>query len=134
LKYEVALSIGNPRIIWVSGPHKNSHDATIARSSQILTNLVEGEKLMADKAYRGDEIHFICPLSGSKRNLPREDRARNYMIYSVRSAVERIIRRVKVFGFLRMEWRFSVDLHALCFRVACKLVNLFLIFEGLNKN
>jgi hypothetical protein len=83
LKYEVALSIGNPWIIWVSGPHKNSHDATIACSSQILTNLVEGEKLMADKAYFGDETHFICPLSGSKRSLPREDRARNYMIYSV---------------------------------------------------
>ncbi len=59
---------------------------------------------MADKAYHGDETHFICPLSGSKRSLPREDRARNYMIYSVQSAVECIIQQVKAFGFLRMEW------------------------------
>ena len=74
LKYEIALSIGNPRIIWVSGPHKNSHDTTIAHSSNIIRNLVVGEKLMADKAYHGDDTHFICPLSGRKRDLPREDR------------------------------------------------------------
>jgi transposase len=131
IKYEIGLSFGCPRVIWLSGPYKNSHDATIVNTSTLKEKLQEGERVIADKSYRGSPKTFICPITSEKWTLPREDQTRNYMIYSARNAVERVISRIKNWGFLKTQWRYSIELHALCMKVACKLVNLFLLFEPL---
>jgi hypothetical protein len=131
VKYEICCSIGVPRIVWLKGPFKPTRDDTIAKDSGIKQYLGPTERMLADKIYKGDRRTFICPVSGLKFKLPREDQTRNYMIYSARGSVERLIRRMKVFGFFHMVWRLSLELHQLCTHVIGKLINLFLIFEPL---
>jgi hypothetical protein len=133
LKYQIVCSIGCPCIVSLSGPYKGAaNDATIAEASGIKMKLHEaGECLLADKMYKHDHISFITPLSGHWYTLSNGENAFNYLIYSARSAVERIISHLSVFGIFDVPWRYSILLHGLCVRVACKLVNLFLIFEPL---
>ena len=128
VKYQIVCSIGCPRIVSLSGPYKGAaNDATIAEASGIKDLLSqESECLLADKMYRHDHISFITPLSGHRYSLSSSENAYNYLIYSARSAVERIICRLSVFGIFDVPWRFSILLHGLCVRVACKLVNLHL--------
>jgi hypothetical protein len=119
--------------VLLSGPYKGAAcDATIAKESGITLVLQEsGECLLADKMYKHDHISFITPLSGHRYTLSQSENAFNYLIYSARSAVERIISRLSIFGIYDVPWRYSILLHGLCVRVTCKLVNLFLIFEPL---
>ena len=131
--------VSNCLLYWLSSycfsfwPYKGAaNDATIAEASGIKDLLSqESECLLADKMYRHDHISFITPLSGHRYSLSSSENAYNYLIYSARSAVERIICRLSVFGIFDVPWRFSILLHGLCVRVACKLVNLFLVFEPL---
>jgi hypothetical protein len=106
-------------------------DDTIAKSSHLLSFLNVNERILADKIYKGNRTKFICPLSGEKWELPKEDQARNYMIYSARQSVERLIRRVKNWGFFHVPWKYSMELHGQCAKVIAKLTNLFLIFNPL---
>jgi hypothetical protein len=93
IKYEVVMSIGVPRIIWLSGPWKGAAaDSTISSLSGIKEILSEGEALLADKAYRGDKISFIVPFSGHRYVLSSEERAYNFLVYCARQSIERIIR------------------------------------------
>ena len=130
-KYEIVCSIGVPRIIWLSGPWKGAaSDVTIAELSGVKEELKD-EALLADKIYRGDKISFIVPHSGHRYSLSEEKRAYNYLVYSARQSIERVIRRMKVFGIFHIVWKYSASFHALCTKVIGKLVNLFLIFEPL---
>ena len=132
LKYEIVAAIGVPRICWISGPWMgNASDPTIATQSGILNEIRDGEVLMTDKIYRGDRFSFLVPLPGHRTSLPGEDNAFNYLIYCVRQTVERVICRLKNFGFFAIIWHFSISLHALCVHAAAKLCNLFLLFEPL---
>ena len=131
IKYKLVCSIGEPRIIWLSGPYKGAaRDSTISEYSGIKTRL-HGECLLADKIYKGDHISFITPLPGHRYTLPHEDNALNYLIYCARQTIERIIQRLSTFGIFHGPWRSSIRLHAKCTKVSCKLVNLFLFYEPL---
>lgn len=133
LKYEVVCSIGVPRVIWLSDPCKGSaNDATISKETGVKDSL-SGEWVAADKAYRGDKVQFMVPLSGHRTTLDQEERAYNYLIYAFRQTVERLIRRIKVFGIFRVPWSLSLALHGLATRVICKMINLFLLFEPLDR-
>lgn len=130
LKYEAVCSIGNPRLIWFSGPYKSTvQDCTLSHRSQLRLELLPNERLLADKGYLHDTDLFICPVSKSSFVMDLDDRARNYMIYSARQTIERIFGRLKSFGFWNTPWKASIGLHKLCAKVTAKLVNLHLLFE-----
>ena len=131
IKFEIVCSIGVPKIIWLSGPWKGSgHDASIAEVSGIK-DLLSGSALLADKIYRGDSIAFICPHPGHTSSLTKEGQAYNYLVYSARQTIERMIKRMRIFGVLVVRWRYSLPFLGLCGKVVGKLVNLFLIYEPL---
>ena len=131
LKYEVVCAIGQPRIIWLSGPWKgNASDSTIASESGIKICL-EGEALLADKIYKGDLVSFIVPQTGAYASLCADSKAYNFVVYSARQTVEWVIKRLKDFGMFNMRWRMSSLLHWKCTISCGKLTNLFLIFEPL---
>jgi DDE superfamily endonuclease len=74
VKYELVCSIGNPRIIWLSGPWKGgASDPTIANVSGAKEVLKEGlipkESFLADKMYKGDKISFMTPLPGHRHYM-----------------------------------------------------------------
>ena len=65
VKYEIACSIGVPRIIWCSGPYKGAgNDGTIASVGCVASYLNENEAIAADKAYR-----FLGPRFVTHRQL-----------------------------------------------------------------
>ena len=91
LKYEAVCSIGNPRIIWFSGPYKSTvQDCTLLRHSQLRFEIGLDERLLADKGYMHVMDYFICLVSKTPFALDLEDRARNYMIYSAWQTIKRI--------------------------------------------
>lgn len=116
----------------MSGPYKGAaNDATISEISGIKQKLGPSECLLADKMYRHDKISFLTPLQGHPYTLSNDENAFNYLVYSARSTIERMISRMAVFGIFDVPWRYSILLHHLCVKVICKLLNLFLIFEPL---
>ena len=120
----------------MSGAWKGlASDPSIATCSGVK-DWIQGTQVLADKAYRGDQETFITPVlpphgQKSERTLSPEERAYNYLVYSARQTIERIIRRMKVFGVLTVPWRYSFHFHELCTKVIGKLVNLFLMYEPL---
>jgi DDE superfamily endonuclease len=129
------MAIGVPRIIWISGPWKGcGADSTIASMSGIKEMLNEGEEcLLADKGYSGEEneLWFVSPVKGHRSWLPDNANAYNYIVYSARQSIERVIRRMRLWTILHMKWRFSLDLHALVVKGIGKLTNLCFLFEPL---
>ena len=92
LKYEIVCSIGYPKIISIKSPFKGAaNDAMIADVSGIKDMLGPHECLLADKMYQHDHISFIKPLQGHRYTLPSDENAFNYLVYSARSTVKRII-------------------------------------------
>lgn len=131
VKYEIICSLGVPRVIWIAGPWKMAADGTISHFSGLKDLLIPHERLLGDKAYKGDLQSFICPATGEKWALPQEDQTRNYMIYSARQSVERLIHRLKIFNFFHLPWHGTFAQHCQCVCVIAKLVNLSLCFEPL---
>ena len=132
IKYEIVCAIGNPKIIWVSGPWRGlASDPTIAKKSGIKRLLHESEMLLSDKIYRGDSQSFITAFSGHRYSLEPDERAYNALIYSARSAIERVIHRVTIFGIFQNTWKYTICLHKKCARSVFKLVNFSFLFEPL---
>jgi DDE superfamily endonuclease len=126
------MAIGVPRIIWLSGPWKGvGADSTISCLSGIKEILDEGEMLLADKGYRGHDLEFITPVTGHRRFLSNQSNAYNYIVYSGRQSIERVIKRMRIFTVLHMRWRYSLELHRLVMKVIGKLVNLCFLFHPL---
>lgn len=132
VKYEVCVSIGVPRIIWWSGPYKGAaSDASIANVSGIKEKMKIGEKALADKIYRFDEDNFVCPVTGHRYALTEGQKEYNFLIYSARQTVERLIKRIRNGKFSKSIWRYDIDFHKLCFHAQSKITNLCFLFEPL---
>jgi DDE superfamily endonuclease len=133
IKYEVVCSVLETRFVWISGPWKGAaRDDTISKMSGVKETL-KGDLLLGDKIYKGDKKNFICPLPGHRYHMLQDERAFNYLVYSARQTIERMIGRMKKFGVLNCVWRYPYSLHELITKAIAKLVNLFIIFEPMDK-
>ena len=102
IKYEISVSLGLKHICWMSGPWKGSaSDPTIAIQSGLKEQLDLGEAACTDKIYKGDRDHFLCPLSGHRFNLPLGANEYNFLVYSARQSVERVIKRLRYMALLK---------------------------------
>lgn len=132
IKYEIVCSIGSPQIVWLSGPWRGTaSDPTIANKSGIKAHLHENEALLSDKIYRGDKRSFLTAVPGHTYVLESEEKAYNYLIYSARNSVERLIRRVTSSGIFQHVWRYSFRLHRRCMNAVAMLINFTLVYEPL---
>lgn len=132
VKYEIVCAIGIPKIVWLSGPWRGTaSDPTIANKSGIKRHLHENEALLSDKIYRGDKIHFLTAVPGHTYVLESEEKAFNFLIYSARNSVERLIHRITSSGIFQHVWKYSFSLHRKCMNSVAKLVNFSLIYEPL---
>jgi hypothetical protein len=130
VKYEILCSFGVPRIIGLTGPWKGAASDKGITLQTYAPVLKQGEKLMGDKSYRGDDV-FMVPYSGHRYNLESYQLAWNADVYSARQRVERLIKRLKQWKCTETRWRLSLEFHSQCVRAAGKLTNLSLIFEPL---
>lgn len=133
VKYQIVCSLVSPRIISLDGPYKGpAQDGSIA-SVTLGPKIRPGEKGYGDKQYRNCGF-ILCPVSGLRFQLSNSEKYFNYTIYSNRQDIERLIRRVKSFGCMKVRWPYSLELHQLAVVAIGKLVNLSLSFEPLDSD
>jgi len=126
IKYEIGVNLKTGRFVWIAGGIPGSvHDLVIAKNSGILTALLPGEKILADKAYVGD-AHFITPF---KSPATMDEFHINSTISQLRQIVEHTIQRIKIFNCTQIKWRHDLSLHPLMFSTICKVLNLEFLFH-----
>jgi len=125
LKYEIAVHIQTGRIVWIAGPFRGSvHDLTIARNG-FIHNLFHNEQVLGDKAYVGDP-RFIAPFRPACTTAQEHF---NYIVSCKRLLVEQVIKRIKHFHAVCHEWRQSLPLHGIVFKVIANIVVMSLFIE-----
>ncbi len=130
IKYEIGIQLQTGKIIWLSGGTPGSvHDLTIVRNSGLISNLLPGEMVLADKAYIG-ETCFLHPI---KPAITNEEKQINSAISSIRETVEHTIHRIKIFGFTQQKWRHNLNLHSIAFSVICHALNIEFIVHPVHQ-
>ena len=120
LKYELAISMTSNQIVWLNGPYKGgTHDLEVARE-KLLKQLRPGEKVMGDKGYVG-EARILAPFKPPRND---EEKLFNVNHYKVRQSVERMNRRLKIFGCLTSVWCHELELHKIAFYVVTNVTQV----------
>ena len=58
VKYEIALSVFEPKCVWINGPHRGGkHDLSILREGGLLDKIALGDLVIADRGYRTSAPH-----------------------------------------------------------------------------
>ena len=123
LKFEVLCSIGDSKIMWVNGGLPGSRsDLTIYREKLAL-ELEPLERVMADLGYRGTDDHLMTPILNP---WSQEQLEFNREIHRIRQVIERINKRIKIFGCLNSNWRQSHELLSKSFKIICQVTNMSL--------
>ena len=113
LKYEVATCIATGDIVHYLGPFRGSvHDVTIFRSF-LKGRLDIGERVIADRGYRGDR-KAVTPYDAETKQHGRA-------MSALRARHEVMNCRIKSFYCMANRWRHSLTEHHRCFR-ACLVV------------
>ncbi|KAJ3250270.1 hypothetical protein HK103_003699, partial [Boothiomyces macroporosus] len=118
LKTEVVISLEPPyKILWINTGYRGSvADITIARD-QLLPNLTNNQKLLADLGYLGEPGKLETPYKGGRHMLSREEKRYNYHHVMKRQTIERANSRLKIFKIVK-EWnRKDYEFHSLCVSV-----------------
>ena len=131
--YEAVVSLGTGRCVAFSGPFKGStQDFQIAKHT-IVPYLEPEECLLGDRAYRGDDFHFMPSPPGVTAKMTAEERLWAWYVHTGRQIVERFFYRVKRYGLFDGTWRYSFALHKLLAHTVVALINLDLINRPLDK-
>ena len=109
LRYEVAVALRRSEIVWINGPFPCGRypDITIYRNG-LKNHLQNGERVMADKGYRGDPTCNV-PNDTDPANLRRLKKR-------IGSRHESVNSRLKAFRCLDSKFRHDIDKHRLVFR------------------
>ena len=124
LDYEVALSIFEPRCVWIAGPYPaGKNDITIFRHKLKETMLNAREfngvdyRGLADRGYRGEPELLSVPNSADTEAV-REFKGRAL------SRQETFNARLKCFDCVDERFRHGVEKHSQCFRACAAIVQL----------
>jgi len=131
LLYQVVVSLGQPyRILSLDGPFKGcASDVGIFRDT-IVPKLRDDEVTMADKGYR-HEIRCWVPPLGNVGSLSPEERFQKSLVAKIRQVNERVIGRLKKWGFMNRTFRGNYDFHGECVQAIGKLAQLELYLSPL---
>jgi hypothetical protein len=134
IKDELGVSLGDDtRIIHCSPAYRGGFPDIAISRAQLLPKLPLHESVVMDKRYQdANEPRFLSPFKDyANQPLTQDQLEFNSLIHLRRQIVERVNKRVKHFQAFNIQWRHSIDFHEKCF--ACKLTNIFLEFEPMNK-
>ena len=134
IKYQIVIAIGIPAICDLSHSFKGlTSDVMVSEVSRIFEKMEEDEAFLADKQYCGNPRRFVVPSSGHRTQQTEEDKAWNYLIYQAKQTVKWVIKHLWIFWLLKQSpWRYSVELHEICTKVNCKIVNFLFLIEPLS--
>lgn len=109
--------------MWVNGGLPGSRsDLTIYRE-KLAIELEPLERVMADLGYRGTDDHLMTPILNP---WSQEQLEFNREIHRIRQVIERINKRIKIFGCLNSNWRQSHELLSKSFKIICQVTNMSL--------
>jgi hypothetical protein len=116
LRYELGVDILAGNLVWIQGPYPAGKYTDIKIFNKVLCNFLEpGERVKADKGYRGHPDKIKCP--GNDIN-PEENRA---MQGRVRARHKTLNGRLKTWGILSQVFRHHITMHGNVFW-ACAVV------------
>ena len=117
LRYELGICIKTGHIVWYHGPFPCGAfpDLKIFQL-KLKVCLRLGEKVIADKGYKGDQS--VCTPLDSKN----EEHEKSMAICRARH--ETINRRLKQWQCLQQVWRHDRDKHELVFQAVCSLTEI----------
>jgi len=116
LNYEVALHMYEPRVVWISGPHRAGEaDVTVFREAGLKQLIPQGRKGVADGGYRGEKQTL------RQRNSYDTEEVRRFK-GRARSRQETFNARIKIFSVLSGLFRHGVEKHQICFEAVCVIV------------
>ena len=120
VRYEVGVCIQTGWVCWMNGPFPCGAwpDLRISRES-LIYRLPTGEKVVADKGYRGSHWHMVPDNNPITRNPVLER-----MMAIARSRHETVNRKFKEFGCLQNRWRHPLRKHYITTRACYNLVQL----------
>lgn len=115
VKYEIAISVHRPQVMWISGPHSGGkNDYTIFKEG--LQQMIPDGKLgIADRGY-GRE-------SNKKVSLPSKQDSKELHNYKarVRCRHETFNGRIKKFDSMSKTWRYGAEKHGYAFEAVVVL-------------
>ena len=118
IRYEVGLAI-NGLIVWINGgfPCGEWSDIEIARSA-IIHQIDDGEKIIVDSGYRGEDWCFECPNGRSNR--------RSRILGLIRARHENLNGKLKQFGVLSQKFRHELHKHPMCLYAVANITQVSL--------
>ncbi len=120
LRYEVAISICSGDVVWINGPFPcgNWPDLNIFRDG-LIYELDEGEKVEADRGYRGEPDSVSTPNCNVFLNqVGRRQKS------LVRSRHETLNKRLKQWHCLHDTFRHNLEKHSCVFRAVAVIVQV----------
>jgi hypothetical protein len=120
VRYEVALCIRSGDLVWINGPFPCGHwpDLKIFRHALIF-ELQDGEKVEADKGYRGEPEHINTPNS----NIFLNDIGKRQKALA-RTRHETINKRFKQWNCLSRTFRHRLSMHGTVFRAVAVMTQI----------
>ena len=117
LRYEIAVGIQDPNIVWCYGPFKAGEwpDILIARQ-KLVKKLGMGEYLVADSGYKDGRQYFLTPTGRNNRW--------GRMFQLVRARHENFNSKIKAWKCTSTVFRHSASFHGLCFHAVVNVIQL----------
>ena len=117
----------------------STHDLTLLRQTNLLSELDDGEAAMLDKGYDGiandhPDKKLYLPFK-ARRNHPltEEQKAYNQFLAKYRIVVEHTMAQLNKFQILAQKFRHQLTKHSVIFRIVCGLVNRRILLRPLKQ-
>lgn len=117
----------------------STHDLTLLRQTDLLSELDDGDAAMLDKGYDGiandhPNKKLYLPFK-ARRNHPltEEQIAYNKFLATYRIVVEHTMAQLNKFQILAQKFRHQLSKHSAIFRIVCALVNRRILLRPLKK-
>lgn len=140
-KYQVWSCFPSGRIIGIHGPFTAAYPDIHIYKATIAKELMEDEKVLADKAYQGIPS-TITPIKNPRKtktnpdppDLPLPIKRYNMLVRVRRVHVERVFARMKRFEILKQHFRHPIEKHYFIMGAIAKMINIELQSEPLFKS
>lgn len=117
----------------------STHDLTLLRQTDLLSELADDEAAMMDKGYDGITADYpnkklYLPFK-ARRNHPlnQEQKDYNRFLAKYRIVVEHTMAQLNKFQILAQRFRHQLSKHSLIFRIVCALVNRRILLRPLKQ-
>lgn len=106
-----------------------THDLTLLRQTDLLSELADGEAAMMDKGYDGiatdypDQKLYLPFKARRNHPLTEEQKTYNRFLAKYRIVVEHTMAQLNKFQILAQRFRRQLTKHSVIFRIVCGLVN-----------